>query len=186
VLTKLRQKWLKEEANTTFFRSKTWLTLFGTKRIFWKEFIIVWTYERGDNSDFSNYRDTSFLLTWYKIVSNIVHSRLCQYVDEITRDHHSCNRPWRPTGLSDVEAPTISGQSAHRRRWGCQPYAPAALHPQEDYWYSFLLRGWVDPRATVWLEGLDKLQNQWPQLGSNSCPSGLENYYRSSAWIHTI
>jgi hypothetical protein len=25
-------------------------------------------------------------------------------------------------------------------------HRPAALYPQEDSWYSFLLRGWVDPR----------------------------------------
>jgi hypothetical protein len=42
------------------------------------------------------------------------------------------------TGLWDVEAPTYSIQSAHRWRWGCQPYAPAALCPQEDSGYSFL------------------------------------------------
>jgi hypothetical protein len=40
-----------------------------------------------------------------------------------------CNRPWRPIGLWDVETPTYSRQSAHRWRWGCQPYAPAALYP---------------------------------------------------------
>jgi hypothetical protein len=45
-----------------------------------------------------------------------------------------CNRPWRPIGLWDVEDPTFSGQSAHRWRWGCQPYAPAALYAQEDSW----------------------------------------------------
>jgi hypothetical protein len=33
----------------------------------------------------------------------------------------------------------ISRQSAHRWLWGCQPYAPAALYPQEDPWHSFLL-----------------------------------------------
>jgi hypothetical protein len=49
------------------------------------------------------------------------------------------NRPWRPIGLWDVDAPTFSRQSARRWRWGCQPYAPAALHRQEDSWYSFLL-----------------------------------------------
>jgi hypothetical protein len=27
-----------------------------------------------------------------------------------------CNRPWRPIGLWDVEAPTFSRQSAHRWR----------------------------------------------------------------------
>jgi hypothetical protein len=37
--------------------------------------------------------------------------------------------PWRAIGLWDVEAPTFSRQSAHRWRWGCQPYAPAALYP---------------------------------------------------------
>jgi hypothetical protein len=33
-------------------------------------------------------------------------------------------------------------ESAHRSRWGCQPYAPAAFYPQEDSWYSFL-SSWV-------------------------------------------
>jgi hypothetical protein len=39
---------------------------------------------------------------------------------------YPCNRPGRPIGLWDVEAPTFSRQSAHRWRWGCQLYAPAA------------------------------------------------------------
>jgi hypothetical protein len=33
-----------------------------------------------------------------------------------------------PIGLWDVEAPTFSRQSAHRWRWGCQPYALATLY----------------------------------------------------------
>jgi hypothetical protein len=57
-----------------------------------------------------------------------------------------CNRPWRPIGLWDVEAPTFSRQSAHRWRWGCQPHAPAALYPQEDSRYSFLLEAESTPR----------------------------------------
>jgi hypothetical protein len=52
---------------------------------------------------------------------------------------YPCNRPWWPIGLWHVEAPTLSRQSAHRWRWGCQPHAPAALYPQEDSSYSFLL-----------------------------------------------
>jgi hypothetical protein len=28
---------------------------------------------------------------------------------------------------------------AQSLRWGCQPYAPATLYPQEDSWYPFLL-----------------------------------------------
>jgi hypothetical protein len=33
----------------------------------------------------------------------------------------------------------FSRQSAHRWRRSCQPYAPATLYPQEDWWYLFLL-----------------------------------------------
>jgi hypothetical protein len=56
----------------------------------------------------------------------------------------NCHRPWRPIGLWDVEASTFSIQSAHRWRWGCQPYASAGLHPQEASWYSFLLEAESD------------------------------------------
>jgi hypothetical protein len=33
----------------------------------------------------------------------------------------------------NVEAPTYCRQSAHRWRWGCQPYAPATLHPRNIF-----------------------------------------------------
>jgi hypothetical protein len=62
-------------------------------------------------------------------------------------------------GLWEVEGSTFYGQSAHRWRWGCQPYAPAALCPQEDSWYSISVRGWVDPRTIVRLEPLGQLKN---------------------------
>jgi hypothetical protein len=51
------------------------------------------------------------------------------------------NRPWRPVGLWDVEAPALSGQSSQRWRWVCQPDAPATL--------TLLftsVRGWVHRR----------------------------------------
>jgi hypothetical protein len=52
---------------------------------------------------------------------------------------HPCNRPWRPMGLWDVEAPIFSRHSARRWRWGCQSYAPAALYPRKipgnNFWY---------------------------------------------------
>jgi hypothetical protein len=40
--------------------------------------------------------------------------------------------PWRLMELWDVEAPTFTRQSAHRRRWGCQPYAPS--YPCDKLW----------------------------------------------------
>jgi hypothetical protein len=36
---------------------------------------------------------------------------------------------------------------------------PTTLYHQEDSWYSFSVRGWVDPRAIVQLEGLGQLKN---------------------------
>jgi hypothetical protein len=75
-----------------------------------------------------------------------------------------CNRPWRPIGLLDVEAPTFSRQSAHRWRWGCQSYAPASLYPQEDPWFSFLLEA-ESTRAILRLEGLDQLKNPMNSSG---------------------
>jgi hypothetical protein len=72
---------------------------------------------------------------------NICHS---QSVDGTVRRTEIC-RPWRTIGLWDVEAPTFSRQSAHRFRWGYQPYAPAVLYPQEDFWYSFQLEAESTP-----------------------------------------
>jgi hypothetical protein len=50
----------------------------------------------------------------------------------------------------------FSGQSSHRWRQRCQPYARTAFYPQEDSWYSFLSR----PRIIVWVEKLGKLKNR--------------------------
>jgi hypothetical protein len=39
------------------------------------------------------------------------------------------------------------------------PAAPPPFFPHENSWYSFLLRGWVDPRAIVRLEGMKEWIN---------------------------
>jgi hypothetical protein len=58
------------------------------------------------------------------------------------RFSYPCNRPWRPIGLWDIKDPKFCKESAHRWRWGCQPYVLATLYPQEDSWYPLLLGCW--------------------------------------------
>jgi len=58
----------------------------------WKESIIVPVYKKGGktdctSTDFSNYRGISLLPTTYKILSNILLSRLTPYAEEIIGDH---------------------------------------------------------------------------------------------------
>jgi hypothetical protein len=75
------------------------------------------------------------------------------------------DRPRRSISLWDVETPTFLRQSAHKWRWGYQPYAPSGL---PLFLGKFLLpvsvRGWVYPRAIVRLEGLGELINPMTTL----------------------
>jgi len=48
----------------------------------WKEAIIVPVYEKSDEIDCNNHKGISLLPTTYKILSNILQSRLTPYVEE--------------------------------------------------------------------------------------------------------
>jgi hypothetical protein len=51
----------------------------------WKESIIVQVHKKGDKTEYNKYREIS-LLASYKILSNILLSRLSPYIDEIIED----------------------------------------------------------------------------------------------------
>ena len=53
----------------------------------WKGLIIVPVYKKSNKRDCSNYRDISLVSTMYKILFNILLSRLTPYPEEIIGDH---------------------------------------------------------------------------------------------------
>ena len=53
----------------------------------WKESIVVPVYKKCDKTDCSNYRGLLLLPTTYKILSNILLSRLTPYAEQIVGDH---------------------------------------------------------------------------------------------------
>jgi hypothetical protein len=53
----------------------------------WKKSVIVPIHKKGDKIDCTNYRGISLLSTSYKILSNILPSRLSPYIDEIIGDY---------------------------------------------------------------------------------------------------
>jgi len=63
----------------------------------WKDSIIVPIYKKGDKTDCNNYRGILLLPTTYKILSNILLSRLNPYAEETTGDHQCGFRCKRST-----------------------------------------------------------------------------------------
>jgi hypothetical protein len=63
----------------------------------WKESFIVPIYKKPYKTDCSNYRGVSRPPTTYKILSNILLSRLTPYAEEIIGDHHCGFRHNRST-----------------------------------------------------------------------------------------
>ena len=65
----------------------------------WKESIIVPIYKKGDKTDCNNYRGITLLPTTYKVLSNILLSRLIPYTNEVIGNHQCGFRRNRSTYL---------------------------------------------------------------------------------------
>ena len=75
----------------------------------WKESIIVHIYKKGDKRVCSNYSGISLLSTTYKILSNILMSRLTPYGD------HQCGF-WRHRSTTDH---TFCIRQIPEKKWEC-------------------------------------------------------------------
>jgi hypothetical protein len=75
----------------------------------WKESVIVPIYKKGDKTDCSNYRGISRLSTTYKILPNILLSRLTPYAEEIIGDHQC--------GFQHSRSTTGHIFSIHEKKW---------------------------------------------------------------------
>jgi hypothetical protein len=73
---------------------------------------------------------------------------------------YSCNRPWSPIGLWDVETRTFSRQSAFRWRWDCLQWGPLVWCICSKIHLSLKL---VDTLKNVLIEISWVVQNKWKQ-----------------------
>jgi hypothetical protein len=103
---------------------------------------------------------------WYLCMNHILHD--CVLNASNKKVKLSLYRPWRIIEVWDVEAPTFSRKSTHRWRWRCQPYALAALYLPGRFLVLISVRGWVNPRAILRLEGLGKLKKFDDLIGTRT------------------
>jgi hypothetical protein len=93
----------------------------------------VWNWTPAVQPVPHRYTDRAISVLPHLLITNLTWALKRYNFPELKKTDQSypCERPCSP-----VDAP-FSRQSAHRWRWGRQPYSPAVLYPQEDSRYSF-------------------------------------------------
>jgi hypothetical protein len=94
VMIKFRENSFKQDRKYFCLRCTISLILFGKEELpdQWKESIIEPGHKMGDKTDYNNYREMSLPSTSYKILLNILLSRLSLCIDEIIGDHQCGSR----------------------------------------------------------------------------------------------
>jgi hypothetical protein len=90
VLITSQQNWLKQGVGKLALRPHEFIKSMWNKEelsVEWKELIIVPIYKKGYKTDCSNYKGISLLSSTYKILPNVLPSRLTPYAREITGGH---------------------------------------------------------------------------------------------------
>jgi hypothetical protein len=112
----------------------------------------------------------SWLLTSYLMSSLRIHGAEppLPYMSSWQRQSYPCNRLWRPIGLWDVKGLTFSRQLARLS-------ALRAGHSLSPGGFLVLIsvRGWLDARAIMWLEGLGQLKNPLTSSGTKPTSTSM-------------
>jgi hypothetical protein len=87
VVMNFPQNWSKQEAKYYCLRSTNINYVWNKEELpDWKESIIVPVHRKDDKTDCNNYRGITLLWTSYKMLSNILFSRLSPYIDDFIGD----------------------------------------------------------------------------------------------------
>jgi hypothetical protein len=101
----------------------------------WKESIVVPIDKKGNKTDCSNYRGISLLSTSYKILSNILLSRLIPYADEIIGDHQCGFQRNLPKIHSDPIFPPMTRSSQWSLSFGLAHQNPVYFSLLSDAYH---------------------------------------------------
>jgi len=89
VLIRTQHNWLRRGVEQFAMRSIKFISIWNEEELpeGWNESIIVPIYKKGSKADCDIHRGISFLPTMYKILSNILMSKLTPHAEEIIGDH---------------------------------------------------------------------------------------------------